>query len=807
MAEHVGVMAGTRIGHHIALHPLTPPVARAPEVWVVCPADAPFDRPQRVLKLLPPTSEFGRVRAEMAALRTLRLPGIPRLIEIGEWAGRPFIVSDLAPGRPFPGAETPMPWATLEPIARRLLILLASVHRAGFVHCDLKPANVLVHGEAVTLIDFGLAARRHSGRVRGGSWRYAAPEQRHGEHVGAATDLYAVGLLIIEALIGEYHGFARTRRALEALPDLPTHLPAAIMALVAPTDRPRSAEQVLRTFSHPEPIASLALATVRHAASPATLARLFSGPEPIFHLPSDAAAELFARTAGRSAFIRAELQAWVDCGLALPDGDRLLVDQAALAQLQAGLSVSQRRTLQGRSALVDAWRPLLLAIDLAWPVSDPATLRQLLAPHDIGPGVAALLAAGAIRRLPDDRLRIDGARLAPIGSDPADPPLLAQLADRLPPHAPQRPLHLARAGRIADAATLALDRARQALATGDAFSADALLAAIAPLTDAQTVAPELRRALFATWTEAAFYLHGDRHLDAVLVGMGGDPIPDLAALLSAQVYQAPIPGPFDAPALEMIRRFTLRRLGLPVPAPDGTPLLAAQARIFEARRRYQAFEWADAARAFEAAAVDLPYLLRQATWLDAGSAWLEAQAFDRAQACVDRVLPGARRLRHGYYEGRAHWLQRAIRHRAGARLAEAPDWERAVVRFDFAPLTGLALLNEAAIAWHAKRRARCAALADRAAAAWDALDQPWPALLARALAGAARRRPLVDLPPLAEICAQPTPGAALQILALIAAAGGSTPALRRAARRVIPPPPHTGRLAVLSVAEALALLA
>ena len=81
----------------------------------------------------------------------------------------------------------------------QLLDALAHAHSRGVVHLDLKPSNVLVHGDRLWLADFGAAHRvdQEADAPRRGSVRWMAPEQLLGRwrDVGPATDLYAVGLV------------------------------------------------------------------------------------------------------------------------------------------------------------------------------------------------------------------------------------------------------------------------------------------------------------------------------------------------------------------------------------------------------------------------------------------------------------------------------------------------------------------------------------------------------------------------------------------------------------------------------------
>jgi serine/threonine-protein kinase len=152
-----------------------------------------------------------RSRREIAMLRLVRVPGVVRLLDDGVHEGRTFLVMELVPGAPFPGRTVQNDWPALAPIALGLLETLGRIHAAGVVHRDLKPANVLVdeHGRS-TLLDFSIS--RHTEPSRNdvtlenawhGTLSYLAPEQLLGEPATVATDLYAVGAMIYEALAGE----------------------------------------------------------------------------------------------------------------------------------------------------------------------------------------------------------------------------------------------------------------------------------------------------------------------------------------------------------------------------------------------------------------------------------------------------------------------------------------------------------------------------------------------------------------------------------------------------------------------------
>ena len=101
-----------------------------------------------------------------------------------------------------------LPVADVIRIGKQVADALDAAHRAGLVHRDVKPANVLVpRGGPVKVTDFGIAKAAGSddltrtGTVMGTA-RYLAPEQVNGRPTDPRTDVYALGLLMYEALVG-----------------------------------------------------------------------------------------------------------------------------------------------------------------------------------------------------------------------------------------------------------------------------------------------------------------------------------------------------------------------------------------------------------------------------------------------------------------------------------------------------------------------------------------------------------------------------------------------------------------------------
>lgn len=194
--------------------------------------------------------QMRRYGRELAALRRARVPGVVELLDdgnIGPWA---YLVMSLVEGEWFPGPRVVVGnFEALLPRAIAFLEALGRLHAAGVLHRDLKPGNVLVDGRGrVTIVDLGIAEdetdpdRLRRGRSVIGTPAYMAPERGRGRTADVASDLYAAGVILAEALSGETPG-AGSVPDVEAPPDVVEMLERMLAA--RPTDRPKSAAQVL----------------------------------------------------------------------------------------------------------------------------------------------------------------------------------------------------------------------------------------------------------------------------------------------------------------------------------------------------------------------------------------------------------------------------------------------------------------------------------------------------------------------------------------------------------------------------------
>jgi serine/threonine protein kinase len=185
--------------------------------------DELLDRDVAVKVFQTPVDEAGaaRVTAEVRALGRLSHPHLVALYDGGTGPvdgalDRTFLVMELVEGHTLADRirSGPMTSEAVRALGADLADALAHVHARGIVHRDVKPANVLLGcSGSAHLADFGIARSvEEAGMTRTGvalgTAPYLSPEQVRGESAGPASDIYALGLVLLEALTSrrEYAG-------------------------------------------------------------------------------------------------------------------------------------------------------------------------------------------------------------------------------------------------------------------------------------------------------------------------------------------------------------------------------------------------------------------------------------------------------------------------------------------------------------------------------------------------------------------------------------------------------------------------
>jgi serine/threonine-protein kinase len=193
-----------------------------------------------------------RFQLEARAVAALQSPGIVALYDYGEETNDDgevsYLIMELVRGRSL--AEIlrdrgPLPPAEVMPIVAAAADALETAHRHDIIHRDIKPANLLVDEEtgAAKIVDFGISAARgasgltETGTVMG-TLAYASPEQLNGAELTGASDLYSLGIVAYEMLMGRPPFVSDTPVAVmnghmtQAPPPLSRDIPAGIAQVV-----------------------------------------------------------------------------------------------------------------------------------------------------------------------------------------------------------------------------------------------------------------------------------------------------------------------------------------------------------------------------------------------------------------------------------------------------------------------------------------------------------------------------------------------------------------------------------------------
>jgi serine/threonine protein kinase len=176
--------------------------------------DTRLQRNVAVKRLEPPLSEDPRTRArfdrEGRALAQLSHPNLVTLIDRGSTDNEDYLVFEYIEGRSLKELtrDGPMGVAEAGQIAGQVAEGLGAAHLAGIVHRDVKPQNILIDRQGHAKVsDFGIATGPDWTRVTRagsiiGSARYMSPEQIRSKPVDARSDIYSLGVVMYEMLVG-----------------------------------------------------------------------------------------------------------------------------------------------------------------------------------------------------------------------------------------------------------------------------------------------------------------------------------------------------------------------------------------------------------------------------------------------------------------------------------------------------------------------------------------------------------------------------------------------------------------------------
>ncbi|QEL18198.1 serine/threonine-protein kinase [Limnoglobus roseus] len=217
-----------------------------------------------------------QMRAEAAALARVNHTRVVRFIDFGFDPRWPYLVLEYVDGRPLgelvrSGGTLPLGWTLY--LMGQVIEGLEAVWRAGIVHRDIKPDNILVSTNGVAkLIDFGLAKSDILKLLEGaatpelaGTAAYISPEQaRDAGNVDLRADVYSLGVTFYELLTGKLPFEGRNRmqmilQHLTAVPTPPREVNPEVSPLVSdlclwmlgkkPEDRPQNGRELRQAFA------------------------------------------------------------------------------------------------------------------------------------------------------------------------------------------------------------------------------------------------------------------------------------------------------------------------------------------------------------------------------------------------------------------------------------------------------------------------------------------------------------------------------------------------------------------------------
>ncbi|MEX0816762.1 MAG: serine/threonine-protein kinase [Gaiellales bacterium] len=437
---------GLVLGRYRPLRPLGS--GGSGSVWLVRDESAARDV---ALKVVPREGKAGsRAEREVEAAARLRHPRCLRALALDRDDRHVYVAYEFVPGRTLREA---LRGGTLDDTSAveasaQVLDALGHAHGKGVVHRDVKPSNVMLvegKGVSVRVLDFGLAQVSEAETLTAagdvpGTLAYIAPERLAGKDAGGAADVWAVGVMLWEALVGR-HPFSsvsplETARRIQdgapplasLRPDLPRPLCAAVdrMLQLAPGPRPsaKEAAKLVRAGWHvreQRPRSATSRSTLAERAMPAVLAAIFAGAAafllpffpagwPLLCAALAALAALWSPSAGLAVALAVPI---------LPLGNLSL--GLALAYLPLALGWLLLFARDARSGLFFALGPLLAPVG-ALALVPVLVTRACGATRRAALAAFAVLAAAAVAGLTHSPLPLTGE----------DPPVLGIVGEPSP---------------------------------------------------------------------------------------------------------------------------------------------------------------------------------------------------------------------------------------------------------------------------------------------------------------------------------------------------------------------------------------
>lgn len=217
---------------------------------------------------------LSRFRHEALAAAMLTHPNIVDVYDVGQDGGVPYIVMEFVEGtnlKTIIAREAPLPIPRAVDLAIQIAEGLHVAHKAGLVHRDVKPQNIIVTPDGQAHIsDFGVAKSRFSTAltetgIAFGTVDYISPEQAQGRQATPLSDIYSLGVVIYEMLTGRlpFTGDSALAVAMKHItetpipprqlnPQIPPGLEALVLQAMAkdPAQRPASALELANALSH-----------------------------------------------------------------------------------------------------------------------------------------------------------------------------------------------------------------------------------------------------------------------------------------------------------------------------------------------------------------------------------------------------------------------------------------------------------------------------------------------------------------------------------------------------------------------------